>query len=162
MDRGQLTSNAIDGCDDIRAGLAEDDDRNRALAVQIAGGANILYRVGNLGHVGEMNGGSVVIADNERLVILRCRNLIIIQNVRRSRAVGDLALRQIRILQAQHGLQIGHGEAIAGQFRGVRIDAHGRECAASHADLAHSRNLRQLLFHDGGSFVIQFGRAELV
>ena len=44
----ELRADAVDRLNDIGAGLAEDDDCNRALAIQIAGGTDILHRVRHL------------------------------------------------------------------------------------------------------------------
>ena len=42
---GQRGVDAIDGIDDVRAGLAEDDDQHRGLAVDHPGGADVLDRI---------------------------------------------------------------------------------------------------------------------
>ena len=57
----QLRAYAVDGLDDVGAGLAEDDHGDGAFAVQVAGGADVLHRVGNVGDVGEPDGGAVVL-----------------------------------------------------------------------------------------------------
>ena len=48
---GICARNALHRCDDVGAGLAEDDDRNRALAIQIAARPDVLHGVGDLGDV---------------------------------------------------------------------------------------------------------------
>ena len=73
------------------------------------------------------------------------RDLVVGEDVRGHIAVGDLAFGQIGVLQAQHGLQIRNGQSIAGQLRGVRVHAHGRQRAASDIDLPDALDLRQLL-----------------
>ncbi len=69
----QLRLDAIDGFDDVGAGLAEDDEKDTSLAIHVAGGANILRGVDNVGDVGEPNRRAVVIADDQRLVFVPLR-----------------------------------------------------------------------------------------
>jgi len=95
----------------LAPGLAEDDDRNRALAVQIAGGTDVLHGVCHLSDIGQADSRTVVIADDEGLVVVRFRDLVIGNDVRGHNAIGDLALGQIGVLQAQHGLQIRKGKS---------------------------------------------------
>ncbi len=66
LDGRQLGANAIDGVDDVGAGLAEDDEHDGALAVQVARGADVLHGIDDVGDIGEANGGAVVVADDER------------------------------------------------------------------------------------------------
>ena len=128
---GKLRANPVDSLDDVGAGLAEDDDGNRALAVQISGGADVLHRVGDLRDVGQADGCAVVIADDERLVVVGVRDLIVGENVGGHQAVGDLAFGQVGVLQAQGGLQTRKRNPIAGQLGGVCVHPHGRQGAAS-------------------------------
>ena len=81
----QLRANAVHGLDDVGARLAEDDDDHGALAVQIAGGADVLHRVDHIGHVGEPHRRAVVIADDQRLVLVGLRDLVVGDDVRASR-----------------------------------------------------------------------------
>ena len=46
LDRRQLAADVFNRLDDVGAGLAEDDDRDGGLAVEIAGGTDVLHRVG--------------------------------------------------------------------------------------------------------------------
>ena len=69
-------------CNDVGARLAEDDDRHGALAVQIAGGADVLHGVDHVGHVRQADGRAVVVADDERLVVVRVGDLVVGEDVR--------------------------------------------------------------------------------
>ena len=60
FDRGQLGEDALVGRNDVRAGLAEDEEHDRALAIEIAAGADVLGGIDDVGDVGEANGGAVV------------------------------------------------------------------------------------------------------
>ena len=57
---------------------------DRALAVQIAGGADVLHRVGHFRDIGQTHGRAVAVTDHKRLVIVGMRNLIVGKDVRRS------------------------------------------------------------------------------
>ena len=107
------------------------------------------------GDIGEADGGAVVVADDQRLVICGVADLIVGDDVGGHDAVGELAARLMRILQAQHGLNAGKRQTVAVELSGIHVDAHGGQCAAAGVDLAHALNLRELLLDDGGGFVVQ-------
>ncbi len=56
-----------------------------ALAVQVAGGANVLARIGDVGDVGQPDGRAVVIADDQRLVVVGLGDLVVGDDVRGDR-----------------------------------------------------------------------------
>ncbi len=68
--------------------------------------------------------------------------------------VGDLALGEVRILQAQHRLQIGQRKSVVGELRGIGIHAHRRQRSAPDGDGSDALNLRQFLLDDRGRFVV--------
>ena len=98
-----------------------------ALAVQVAGSADVLHRVCHLSDVGQADRRAVVITDDERLVVLGVRDLVVGEDVRGHIAVSDLAFGQVGVLQAQHRLQIRKGKSVAGQLRRIGVHAHGRQ-----------------------------------
>ena len=106
LDKRKLRSYAVDRIDDIGAGLAVDDDHYRGLAVQIAGGPDVLHGIRHLGDVGEADSRAFAITDHQRLVVGRQRDLVVGQDVRGHDAIGDLAFGKVGVLQAQNGLQI--------------------------------------------------------
>src|SRR6266478_8228896 len=55
FDGRKFCANAIDGLNNIGARLAENDQQDGAFAVQIASGANILYRVDDVSDIREMD-----------------------------------------------------------------------------------------------------------
>ena len=69
FNRRQFCADAIDGIDDVGARLAEDHDGDRGYAVQISCRADVLRGVRNVGYIGEPDCGSVVVTDDERLVL---------------------------------------------------------------------------------------------
>ncbi len=64
-------------------------------------------------------------------------------------------LARSEFCRLQHGLDVGHGQAVAGQLGGIHLDADGWERAAADVDLADALNLRELLLNDGGGFVVE-------
>ena len=156
LDEGKLRDDAVHCVDDVGAGLAEDDDGDGALPVQVAGSADVLHRVNHLRDVGKAHSGAILITDDDRPVVGRGGDLVVGQDVRGYDAVGNLAFGEVGILQAEHGLQIREGESVACQLRGIGFHADGGQRAASDADLADALYLRKLLHDDGGSDVIHF------
>ena len=109
FDGGQFGADAVNGVNDVGAGLAEDDEQNGALAVQVSRGAEVLHGIDDIGDVGEVDGGAFVVADDNGLEVISVGDLIVGDNVGGGDAVGDLAFGEIGILQAQHGLDVRHG-----------------------------------------------------
>jgi len=56
-------------------------------------------------------------------------------------AIRDLPLCQIRILNAQHGLKIGHRQAHARQLRRIHLNPHRRQRATACIHLPHALDL---------------------
>ncbi len=65
----QQGADAIDGLDDVGAGLAEDDDQDGRLAVGEAGGANVFHRIGDVGDIGQAHRAAVLVSHDQRSVI---------------------------------------------------------------------------------------------
>ena len=162
LDRVELAPDAVHGGDDVGPRLAEDDDGDGALVVEVAGGADVLHGVGDIGHVGEPDGRAVLVADDQRPEVRRVRELAVADDVRRDDAVGDLPLGQVGVLQAQHGLHVRHAQAVTGELRGVHVHAHRRQRAAARRHLADALDLRELLLDDGRRLVVQLGRVVLL
>src|SRR5258707_798469 len=106
LDGGRFGADAVDGVNDVGTGLAEDDEQNGALAVQIAGGADVLDGIDDVGDVGEVDGGAFVVADDDGLEVFGVGYLIVGDNVSGGDTVGDLALGEVGVLQAQDGLNV--------------------------------------------------------
>ena len=68
---GNWRIDAIDGLNDVGAGLAEDDQNDGRLAVEVAGGADVLRGIDDVGDIGEADGGAIVVADDETARIPR-------------------------------------------------------------------------------------------
>ena len=155
LDRRQFTIDAIDSLNDIGAGLPENDEHDGALAIEISGGPNILYGVNYVCDVREVNGRAVVIANDNGLVVFRVGDLVVCEDVSGDVAVGNLSFGEIGVLNTQHGLDVGQGQAVAGEFCGVDLHAHGWQSATACGHLADALNLRQFLLNNGGSLVVE-------
>src|SRR3984885_3380154 len=102
LDRRKLRSYSVDRVNNVRGGLAENDDRNRALAIQIAGCTDVRHRVCHLSDVGQADRRALAISNDQGLVVRGVRDLIVGQDVRGHIAVGNLAFGQVGVLQTQH------------------------------------------------------------
>ena len=101
LDGRQFAADIFNRLDDVGAGLAKDDDRDGRLAVEVAGGTDVLHRVCHVGDIGEADGGAVVVADDERPVISGVLDLVVGDDVGSDDAVRELAAGLVGILQAQ-------------------------------------------------------------
>src|ERR1700733_2830712 len=98
--RRKLRPYPIDRVDDVGTWLPEDDERNRPLAVQITCGADVLHGIDNIGYIGEVHRRTVVVADNEWLVLFSVRDLPVDHNISADIAVCNLSASEVRVLQA--------------------------------------------------------------
>ena len=67
----------------------------------------------------------------------------------------ELALRQIRVLLAQHRAHVFEAKTETVQLRGIDIHAHAGQRAAADDHLADASNLRQALLNDRGRGVVK-------
>ena len=161
-DGGDFGADAVDSVNDVGAGLAEDGEQNSAFAVQVAGGANVLNGIDDVGDIGEVDRGPFVIPDDDGLEVRGMGHLIVGDDIGGGDAVGDLALGEIGILQAENGLDVGHRQTIAGELGWVYFDADGGERTAADVDLSDALNLGELLLDDGGGCVEEPGGAVFI
>ena len=142
---GDFVPDLPDDLDDVGAGLALDVDDHRRRALIPAAGTVILQPVDDVGNVADGDGRAVAIGDDDRLVGLRRRDLIVggdgiglLRAVERSLRSGDIGAGNC-------GPQILHRDAVGGQSREVGLHAHGRLQSAQHRDAADAGNLAQAL-----------------
>ena len=162
LEKRQLRLDAIDSLNDVGAGLPEDDDEHRPGSVHVAGRAQVLRRVLDIGDIREADGLAVVIADDQRPIVGSLGDLIVGDDVFADAIVGELAPRLMRVLQAEHRLHAAKREAKALQLGGIDLDAHRRRGAAADAHLSDALNLRELLLQDGGGKVVELRHRVLV
>ena len=103
------------------------------LAVQIAGGADVLHRVVDVGDVGQPHRRAVVVADDQRPVVLGMRDLVVGDDVGgrachpRSGPCGWLAFCRLSRWTDDSAKR----EPVAVQLRGIHLHAHRRQRAAA-------------------------------
>ena len=148
LQRRHRLVDALHGVDQVGAGLAENQHQHRALLVGEPGHPHVLHGVLHVGHVGEPHRRAVVVADGQVPVIARLHQLIVREDVRGRALIGNLALRQVGVLLAQHVAHVLQPEAVAAELRGVQLDAHGRQRPSVDHHLPHARNLRKPLLQD--------------
>jgi hypothetical protein len=73
----QLRLHVVDGCDDVRARLAQQRNHDARLSVNKTSVAQILDRVVDLGDVGQTDRGAVAISDNKVAILRRLRRLVV-------------------------------------------------------------------------------------
>ena len=89
-------------------------------------------------------------------------DLIVGNNIRRDVSIRDLSFCQIRVLQTEYRLEIGHGEPKTCELCRINLHTHRWKCATAGIDLPNALNLRQLLLNDRRSFIVKFVWAVLV
>ncbi len=143
-----MRANSFHGSDDVRARLAEDDHGDRLLAIRISGRAQILRRINDRRYIRESNCSPVVVAHNQRFVIISVRNLIVCQDVQSPLVVTQLTARFVRVLKTHHRADIRQRHSVTLQFVRDYLDSHRGCRSACNDHLAHAVDLRKLLRQD--------------
>ncbi len=181
---GQERLDLVDDADDVGAGLALDVDDDGGLDVGLRGGhvldgaVGLLLVVGGLagvahpgglvevfggvddvGDVREPDGRVVAVGDDDVLVVIRGHELVVVADgVGLARAV-ERALGLVDVGGADGGADVFEREAVAGELRGVGLDADRGLLAAGDGDEADAGELRDLLREDGVGEVFDLLRA---
>ena len=143
-----LAADALDSLNDVRARLAENNEDDGCFPVEIARVADVRRGIDDLGYIGKADGGPVVVTDDERRVVSGVRYLSVGKDIGGGRTVRDLTAREIRILDAEDGLDARQSKSIAVELRGIDLNPHRRLCAAAYNYLPDSLDLRELLLDD--------------
>ena len=155
---GQRGVDSIDGIDNVRAGLAENDNQHCRLAIDHPGGADVLDRVSYQPDVGKLNGGAVVVAHDQRLVILGLEQLIGRAQAPGLFVIGQLALGPVRIGIGQHSSHVLETDAEVAHLRWIQFNADAGQRTAADIDLADAVDLRELLLEDRVCSVVHQSR----
>ena len=145
---GQGGLHAVDGLDNVGAGLAEQDHQHRGLAVGETEIAHVLDRIEDLGHVRQPHRGAAPIGDHQRRVIGGLDGLIVGVDLKTALALVDRALGTIGIGRSERRPHIFKPNAVFEHGVRIELDAHCRQRRATDNDLADAADLRQLLLKD--------------
>ncbi len=150
----QGRADAIDGLNDVGAGLPEHDHQHGGLAVEISRLAQIFYRIDRLTDIAHSHGHAVAVSNHQRLVINRFQELIVGAHLPHVGPVGEMPFRHIRIGASENASHRLEADAVFIQHTRIQFDADAGKRTASHGNLADTCDLRQLLRHDCRSRVI--------
>src|SRR5207302_3088302 len=147
-------AHAIHGSDDVGAGLAEQDQHDGRVAVGESVVAQVLHRVAQLGDVAEAHGRAVVVADDERKVILRVHRLVVGEDLPALRAALERALGAVGVGGGDRGAHALGVDAVTVHRGQIQLHAHRGQRAAAHRDIPDAVHLQQLLRQYGGGRVV--------
>ena len=154
----QLGPNAVDGLDDVGAGLAGQNDRDARFAVDQAGVAQVLDRIEDLGDVGEPDRRAVAVGDHEIAILVGVRRLIVGVDLIVVVVVLDRALRAVGVGRGERRADVLEPDAVVKDRAGIDLDAHRRQGGARDVDLADAGKLRQPLLEDVGGKIVELPR----
>jgi hypothetical protein len=158
----QRALHAIDGLDDIGAGLAVDDDENRALAVGEPLVADVLDAVDDVADVAEPHGIGVAIGDHQVFVVGGLAGLVVGIDLDMRGVAFDRALGAVGVGRRQRRAHVLEPDAVFEELQRVELDAHGRQRRAADDDLADAVELRQALLQDIARGVVETALAQRV
>ena len=151
---------AIGDLNDVRAGLALDVQDDGAAVARPRRELRVLDAVDDVGDVLEADRRAVAVRDDDGLIRLRARELI----VGRDRVVlplaVDVALRLVDVGGDERLAHVLDGEAGAGERGGIDLHADGGLLAAVEGDEADAGDLRDLLGEDGVRGVVDLRQRE--
>src|SRR5471032_3159878 len=157
-----LGAHAVDGFDDVGAGLRPQHDDDGRLAVEQAQVVDVFDAVDHLRHVLQADGGVVAPADDEVLVVGRVAaaagGAAARINLEAQAAALQRAARPVGVGGLDGGAHVLHRQAVVIQRIRQQLDAHGRQRTAAQLHVADALHLRQPLQHDVGDGVEDLAR----
>jgi hypothetical protein len=127
-DRGaqvrQQLGHAIDRLDDVRAGLAIEDQEHGRAAVRRSRVAHVLHRVDDLGDIRKAHGRAVAVRDDQWNVLCGLLRLVVRVDLPAQVALLDRALGTIRVRRVERGAHLVESDAVLVERGRIQLDAH--------------------------------------
>ncbi len=145
---GQSGDDAVDGGNDVGAGLAKEHGEHARLAVEAARVVDVGIGVPDGRHVAEADGRAIAVGDDQGPVVFGLLHLIVVRDHPALLVTLQGSLGQEDVLRVDglaHGFQ---SETHFVEDVGVGLDADGRLGRAPDKDLADTLDLRKLLPED--------------
>ena len=133
---------SIDHRDDIRSGLPLNVQDDCGSLVHPGGLPGVLGVVEDGGDIGQLDGGAVLVGDDERSVIRAGEQLVVGSNLVRLMSAVEVSLGLIDVGGDDGRAQVLQIEAVGGHRRGVRLNPDSRFLSAADADQADPWQLR--------------------
>ncbi len=153
-------ADVVYGVNDVGAGLAEDVHQNCRIVIEKSGVANILDRVDSAADVGDTHRGSVMVSDNQRLIVGGLEQLVVGAHLPHPPPIGKMAFRSVGVRAGQNSADILETDSIFGKSRGIQFDADPGQRAAAYMHLADAFELRQFLRDDRRARVVHGAAVE--
>ena len=102
---------------------------------------------------------ALAIAHDQWQIILCFLQLIVDPDFPSAGSVAELPFGAVHIRSAQDLPHFAQSDAVLVQRRWVKVDADGRERAASHVHQSHTVDLRQFLLEDARGYVVHLASA---
>ncbi len=147
LELGQQRLDAVDGVDDVGAGLAEQDHQHRAPAVGDALVAQILHRIVDFGDVGQAHRRAIAIGHDEVAILAGGARLVVGVDLVAVLADIDRAFRAVGVGRGEGGTDILQADPVFEEGARVDLDPDGRQRRAADLHLADAGDLRQFLLH---------------
>ena len=159
---GDLGFDTVDGLDDVRAGLARDDQHNRRAAVEQAGVTDVLDRQAHRGEVGEPHRRRASVADDQRQVIRGLQGLVVRHHLPATTGGLDDSFGRIDIRGGEGLADVLKRDAVGGQLGGVHVHADGRQGRTTDVDIPHPGDLGDARREHGRRDVIHLATGEAI
>ena len=144
----------VDHLDGVGAGLAEDQEKLAALAVEPGAVARRLGGVDDVGHVLQLDRRAVAVGDDDVAVARGMEQLVVGIDGDRLVLVLEVALGLVDRGVGQRIAHVLERDAVSGQRGRVGLRAHGEVLLAGHQHLGDAGDRRDLLRQDGVGVVV--------
>src|SRR5580658_6856970 len=158
----QDSSDAIDGVDHIRGGLAEDGKEHGTLTAEKAQVAGVRDGIDDFADIPEPNGSARMASDDKRHVLVGFEELVGIADIPRFVGVRERSLCQIGVGGLQRTTNGFETDAVAVELVEIGFNPNGGTRASPSEDLADPLHLSELLSQDGIGGVIDLSWRNIV
>ena len=150
-----LSTNGINGFNDISVGRATHDQQHRLPSVEKTSVEHFLHGILDRGDILQTHRGPIAPSDDQRPVLSRLHQLPTRTDQPLTLVVFDQAVRLHDVGIGQGTTHIVKGHTGVDQRSRIQADTHGRQRAAAYLNLAHPFDLGYFLRQHGGSKIVQ-------
>ena len=151
----QARADAVHRLDNVGFRQFADHQQNRRFGVSHPGVAHVLHRIGDAGDVAQAHRRTVVVVNNQRLILGGGFQLVVGLDLPAVAAVLNRTLRLTHVGVADSGSHVVKRHALIKQRLRIQPHAHGGQGAAADVHVAHAVNLGDGLRQLGGGKIVQ-------
>jgi len=155
LQRRQLGLDRVHSLDDIGPGLAVDHQQHRRIVIEKPAVVTVFHAVLDLGYMAQAQRRTVLVTDDQRLVVLGFFQLVVGLDLPVALAIGHRALGPAHVGIGDGAAHVIQRHAVLVEQLRFQFDAHGGQRTAANLHFTHTRHLGQALREDGRGQIIE-------